>query len=681
MSKSITYILDPDDPRLQKQIDDADIALSHEKGYIITTDLDRGVVEHTIISEDIEQISQIVNSLNYVPVTTSLNKTTIPNNISIDKFMLGIYLEGIKEILKVLANKLLYVDIEFIEIIELKESYNFNLGVFENNDYLINFIKLSNPDVYFGYTLLNENQLVRYILEKWYESGDYVPQDINVKYLTVNGEDIAIIPIGSDTYEQDNTNKIINRMDSYINSLVKQGYFTYSFGIHDLEDLQYVKELCYMWNINIIYETDLSLLVLQTDVDFSITPKKWLQEALQKVKIGSFPFFNITGEWQYSYNDEYVRFYGSLYQDVVVKYATYLSYADLSDIYPIIKPFTVLTNINEDLSIKVALPTYELVIELSNRIMDALKKGISGVDKEFGGVWLTQSCDSLYDGIIKRWLVQSIDDSAYPMIFTSKYGEETLIYRSKLAIKYPSPFIFNEKNINETEEDLRIKLRKHYGHQICHDNLEPVLLETISDMSLKDLLKIIPTHENNNVTHCFSSDTLSQLNNFINPLTRQPFSEKVVKRLELLEWGWRGLYDVGVLYGLYQEVPTKILIPTTVGLIDMFRINTSQKKRELVGNLYLIQVEFEDGTTSPLFEISFPTVGLSIIDNVRTYIEELWERGYFLSYWDSAIQKFYIKKHPNIKSYNVTVTDEILLHAGDSIFDGNKAIELLESIK
>ena len=258
------------------------------------------------------------------------------------------------------------------------------------------------------------------------------------------------------------------------------------------------------------------------------------------------------------------------------------------------------------------------------------------------------------------------------MLFSDSNGRDILIYRSKLAIKYPSPFIFDKKNMDNARNSLTKELHKYYSSKkICHDDLEPVLLDKISNMSLKDLLKIIPTDDQ--ITYCFSADTLDKLENFINPLTREPFSEKVVKRLETLEWGWRGLFDVGPLYGLYEDVPVRTLIPTTIGIPNMVRVKNTAKERELTGLNFLVEIIFEDETTTPLFEISLPTVGLDLIDDVRKYVDKLWNNGYFLSYWTSAVQNYLIDH----KSYNVSITNEILLHAGDSIFDGNKAIELL----
>jgi len=675
---SVSYILDPDDPNLQKQIDHVDNQLSKEKGYMTTTNLDRGIVEHKIITQHREKVTEIVNSVNYVPVTVTLNKNIIPNDILLDNLMLGVYLEGVKEILTLIAEKSLKVDVSSIEMLDLKDAYVFNLGVFENDEYLSYFIQESNPDKYLGYTLFNKNPMVRYVLEKWYQNGDYVPKDINVKYLNINGEDIAIIPIGNDTYGQDRCNNIKDKMDMSINNLLKTGHFSYSFGIHNLQDLEYIKELCYMWNIEIVYQTDLSLLVLRTDVDFSITPREWLGEALQKIKVGGFPHFNLTGEWQFSYHDDYIRHYGSLYRDVILYYATYLSYADLSDLPEnnLIKTYINSIYINEDLSISVELPTYELVDRLKNRIIKTLKEGILGIENKSCGIWLIEPCENLQVGINKRWLVQNVDHSAYPMIFKDKNGRENLIYRSKLAIKYPSPFDFSKDNMEKSKTSLKEELITYYSKkQICHDNLEPVLLENISEMELEDLLKIIPS--DTEVTYCFSADTLSKLDKLENPLTRQPFSEKVINRWEMLEWGWRGLFDVGPLYGLYQEVPTRVLIPTTVGLTDMVRVKTLGKERELKGNLFLIDVVFEDRTSTPLFEISLPTVGLSVIDQVRDYIDILWQRGYFLSDWNSAIQNY---MDTEFKSYSVTTTNPILLGAGDSIFDGNKAVKLLRNM-
>ncbi|GAG21571.1 unnamed protein product, partial [marine sediment metagenome] len=256
---------------------------------------------------------------------------------------------------------------------------------------------------------------------------------------------------------------------------------------------------------------------------------------------GQFPIYTLRGEFQYSYYADYQRRFGQVYKDVILKYVAYLAYADLSDQdNELISPFISLIQINEDLSINVSIPTIELADKLVKNIENILEQGISGVNNKTGSAWLVEPCKDLQDGIIKRWLVQNIDNNAYPMLFKDVSGNEIMVFRSRLGIKYPSPFNFSKEHMEKSKKSLLEALRKYYSErQVCHDDLEPVELEKISTMTLNELLRLIPVTQNK-ITYCFSVDTLSKLDKFENPLTRQPFSEKTLLRMRYLEEGWRG---------------------------------------------------------------------------------------------------------------------------------------------
>jgi len=674
---SISYINDPYDPSLNKKLEKVEQTLKKEKGFITTTNLEKSIVKHDIIIENPEKITDLISNINYIPVSLSLNKPDIS-----DQLVLGSYLEGVRDIIKIATDILLETPVEYVEMIEREDTYIFNPitefgeSVFINPNYVSDFYDLINPDQFLGYTLFNTSLLTRYVLERWYNNSYYVSEDINVKYIKLKNYTIPLIPIGGNTYLQNDYNKIRDDMDMEIRSLERQGYFGYRFGIHDLEDIELVKELCLMWNIKIVDESDFSILILQTDTDFSIRPEEWLRKNTQLIKAGQFPIYTLRGEFQYSYYADYQRRFGQVYKDVILKYVAYLAYADLSDQdNELISPFISLIQINEDLSINVSIPTIDLADKLVKNIENILEQGISGVNNKTGSAWLVEPCKDLQDGIIKRWLVQNIDNNAYPMLFKDVSGNEIMVFRSRLGIKYPSPFNFSKEHIEKSKKSLLEALRKYYSEkQVCHDDLEPVELEKISTMTLNELLRLIPVTQNK-ITYCFSVDTLSKLDKFENPLTRQPFSEKTLLRMRYLEEGWRGLFDIGPIYGLYDDVPVKVNIPTTVGITEIKRIRTDPEQRKLKGLLFLVEVFFRDETIEPLFEISLPTVGLESIDQLREYVDKLWKRGYFLNYWTSAVQKYIVPS--KTESYSVIVVNDILRRASDSIFDGNIALEML----
>ena len=111
------------------------------------------------------------------------------------------------------------------------------------------------------------------------------------------------------------------------------------------------------------------------------------------------------------------------------------------------------------------------------------------------------------------------------------------------------------------------------------------------------------------------------------------------------------------------------------GIPRVLRIKTEGKERELLGNLFLVEVLFEDGTVSPLFEISLPPVELNRIDDLKKYVNKLWASGYFLSDWSSAIVTFL-----GPPSFPVLVGAPVFRNAGTSIFDGNLAMEKMNKM-
>lgn len=629
------YYLDPYDPNfnnLKKEV----------------TTLDRGIVSYE--STDVKEVEEIHKN-SYVPITLTLEKN---ENIT------GEVITEIRKILKVVVSKMLQTSVDEIEVLERDEFYIFNpvtiygTSVYENSKYTTDFYTNLKIQDFVGYTLLSTSPLTRFVIDRWVEKKEYLLDEIGVKYLSIQQEQISLIPLDKIDF--------IERIDTYITKLIKEGYFAYIFGIFDLDDIEIVRELCLLYNIEIVDSKDVSTFILRTNVDFKISPELWLRNNLALIKTGQFPIFSVAGNWMYSYKDEYRRKYSWAFKDAVLKYIAYLAYARLSDENEFIRPFTILTNINEDLSIQVSLPSYELVEKFKENLEEIINNHYSYI-----------VCKDLNEAIIKRWLIQNIDPDAYPIIFKDKTDNNVLVHRSPLAIQNPSPFEFTDEDIKRGEKELTEKMKDYYENvKICHDNIEPVTLENINDMSLDEILNLIPITENG-ITYCFSNETASKIDN--NPLTRTPFTEKTLFRIKYGEYGIKGLFNVGVLYGLYEDVPVKINIPTEKGIVRMIRMKVDEKMRELVGNLFLIEILFQDGTTTPLFEISLPTVGLEKIDEVKTYVEKLWYEGYFFNYWYSAVNKYL-----EISSFPVLITDEILLHAGDSIFDGNIALNYLKNI-
>lgn len=687
-----TFVTNPDDPSVNLTLKDLDSMNGYK--LINSIDLDRGLIMYELeITDNKNDIIDKIAEISYVPIISSINKSNLPMDPR--SIVKASYIEGVREIYAALINYIFYSDIKDrtsnpnisanVEITEYKDEIILDpisyIGspVYENPLYIEDFINKYDMNKYIGYQILSLDSLTRFALETWYKKNEYVPSDINPIYLLEGKNNLVLFPVGRNTYEQDNFNSIRNRLDGYIISLRRDGHFTFDLSIHDLENIELIKELSLLWNIDIVYENNFfNNIVLKTNVNFGISPEKWLTINVEKIKAGNIPTFNVSGVWQYYYFNDYERIYGKYLKSIYIKYGAYLSYSKLALEHDnvFIQSFTKNISVADDLSINVDLPNYNLVKKFKEYLLMEFSGSHESVSNFEGfSIWVTEPCINLEEGVVKRWIVQQIDPSAQPMIFKNEEDEnEILIFRSPLSINYPSPFVFTKDKIDKGKETLLKSFQSFYSD--CHDSFEPILRDKIDELSLHDMMRIISIQENN-IKYCFAQSTLEKLDKPIHPLSRNPLSEKTISMIKNLNDGLRGLFDVGELLGLYPDIPHKTLVKPNLGVTYVERISTDSLMRDLVGNLFQVMVEFKDGTTSHLFKISLSPVNLSEIDELKRYVNRLWSKGFFLNYWNSAVEKYLTLSDNKIKSYSVIVINKILNHAGDSLTDGGIALEYL----
>jgi hypothetical protein len=593
------------------------------------------------------------------------NKIPLILSIETDKVGTREIAFGMISILKPLISKICKVKVINIELLE-GLFYSFyptdqnNLPVYIDEEATEAIYSQININKLIGYRFLSDSPLARYVVEK--EGIE------NVKYV----EGIAIIPYNSEyLFEMHDE---IENFEFTLQSYVKRGLFTYEFGPFDTDDFEIIIQICKQFNIKIVNRKDFSkwILLNDTDIDFYISPETWLRNSIPLVRMGQFPFFTLSlkAVRDKMFNNDYDRKFGDIYQKWIMKYVACMSFAEISDRFPFIREFIYSLRVNADYTISVQLPSYALVKEFEKKFND-----------NFERLHTVVICKDLEEAVIKKYIIQTVDNDAYPMIFSSAKQnnlgdgehtfrdspnrEEILIHRSPLAKLYPSPFNFDENNMKEKGKELEEKMRNFY--KTCHDGIEPVSLEEIDTLNLWDLLNLIPIRENN-ITYCFSKDTISKVQS--NPLTRTPLSDEVKRNMNLGDYGLRGYFDVGILYGLYEKQnEEKEQNYESVGFIQVVRIPVEKEYRELYGNIFLVKVTFMNGYESDIFEISLPTIELNRIDELRSYVEELWKRGFFISDWAKAL---------NEESFSVITTNPLLLRAKDSIFDGEKALQYLK---
>jgi hypothetical protein len=727
------YVLNPFGSKIELYKDD------------IVTNLDKGLISvKSLETEDISDLkkhmqeSQNLQLESYVPISLTLSSKLLGKYSNNERAEVISALQNIfKEVFNAYySSPIKYVNVTIQEILDeiiyiFTPYTTFSTLLYENPQHIQNI----NIDKYIGYTLLSTSLLTRYVVENLQKQNlEYTSN--NIKYINTPNGYISLIPlfpnssnnVSSSLSNNTYNDEIISRIEDNILKYVKEGYFAYPIGMHDLEDVEAIKQLCSLYDIFIIDDRDLSILICQTTVDFRVTPQEWIRYNLPIIKSGEYPTF--TFSFDFSFFNDYNRLYGTSFHDTILKYAAYLAYTKLSEDSPIISSSITSISINNDLSITVALPSYSLASQMKLYMMEYLsaykpisinvfeeikhnntsngevhtfvnsyfsQSSLIGKSKNLqkhSETWNIETCKNLREGIIKRWMIQSIDEDADPMLFKDKSDTEVLIHRSHIIDIHT--FNFSEENLKLAEETLTSKLRAFYTK--CHDNIEAVSLEIINEMDLDELLELIPIEEKGK-TYCFSNSTIENLQKLENPLTRRPLSTKTILTKQYLEEGLRGLFDIGPLFGLYPSIPLPIKEKIDIGIIKMTREYVNENRRDLVGNIYLVEVLFEDErhtfgnpsfpqssliegrkdyqkykneTSNTLFEISLPTVNLERVSQLREYVNTLWYSGYFLSNWETAVVK-YLKP----KSIFLLNNNSILLHASDSIFDGNIAFEML----
>ena len=652
------FVTDPDDPNISIEYNMLMELLDNNKTIILTEEnIDRGLVKYNITvlynynqpKNYINNITELVGKISYIPIITSMNVKKFKNN-------LGSVITAAEIIIKHLTQKIIKTNIINVEstrydndIIIFNPITDYNTAVYQNSSYLSNYYNTINMEKLGGYQVLSDDPMVMYVLDDLYKKNDYVPTDINVIYV----KDIALIPVGKNINEEKYYSNIINDIDTIIRKKRSKGYFSYDICIHNLEDLELIHELAQLWDIKIIYDEDMIHIILQTDVDFGVRPEIWLRDNLSRVKLGYFPTITLYGKWQFHYNDDYNQIFGKIFYDIILHYGALLSYRKIGNKDEFIQPFTHTVDVNNDLSITISIPSYNHV-KMFRKYLDEILNGYMGIEQNGSETWIVEPCDSLIDGIIKRWHVQTIDKRSMPMVLyhVNEDGSKgnVLVFRSPVGALYRKdhPFSFVNVDIKEVELDLISQLRKSYNK--CNISMNMDLL------GLLDLVEI----ENK---YCLSKDTI--LNYPLNPITKLPFKNNVLSKAMLLEWGLRGLFNVGPLKGLYDNIPEKILIQPKVGTPIFFKTNIN------VEDMYVVEISFEDSTISPLFDIT-----TSDISELKKLVKSLWKKGYFLNYWTSSIQKYV----PDINSYSVIITDPILLNASNSKSDGTKAIKYLKNL-
>lgn len=693
----IEFVSDPHDPMVKE---DLSLLLS----YVSTLNID--VINTSIYKSynkyqfnfllskqnskiDVNKIYDLVSKVSYVPVSYSMNLTPYITYDNISDII-----SGAESMVRVVTSEVLSVDISYVSHINLENNIiNFyphtsdyvtsqdsdNNSVWTNSKYMGMILALCDLDYLAQYQVLSTHPLTRYVIESWLtpnEEGyqEYQQSDLPVIWLdtsTINGKGNSIslikvdnVIIGPQKYED-----IKNRLNTYIDGLVLDGYFTYDYSIYNLEDMEIVKTVTDLWNIDYVYDEDLTNVVLKSNTDYYLSVKEWLYLAVTNVKQGTYPNYTLSGEWQYWFSNDFNRMFGEQDKRYIIKYLALLAYRDLALSHTYLRPATTLTTVNPDYSVTISIPTLKLAQEFRQKLKRLLAQ------KEYINV---SPVKSIEEGIIKRWYVQSIDEKALPLILSTDKDTDLLIFRSPLVVNYPDPFQLNNTNaVNNAKEDLIRNLKYHYKG--CYDlgpkQFDPLYRDHIDNLSLEQLMDIIPVFRHGR-EYCLSSQSVRT---GINPITAAPLDDSLIAKANSYNQGLRGLFSVGnpnkPLIGLYSDAPVMEYVKVDIGTIKIISIAQREPQKRFTPERYSVQVDYEDSTLTQLFEITLDNS--NYLSSLQTVVSDLWSKGFFLNMWWSYYYSYYSHIKNNDKSFPVIVTDLTLLKAASSTFDGYTALKYM----
>lgn len=654
------FVTDPDDHLITSELDTLMGLLDNTN--INENYLDRGLVRYVFDyhqdQKNYKLITEIIDLISYTPITVTMDLSLFNHYEQI-----GPVISSAEEIIKVLTSEIIKTDVVNVESVRYGNMITFTpitmvdgekIAVYENSDYLGDYYRIVNMNYLGGYQVLSSDPIIKFIT-----------RDItNIKYI----DNIALIPVGTNDTETNYFTGVVNEVSNMIDNKKRDGYFSYPISMYSLEDKQLIKELGALWDIEIVYETE-DMMILKTTTDFGLDPVIWLDQNINLVKRGQFPIITLYGLWQFQLDGDHNEMYGKNWYGASLNYGAFLAYRKLAENDDLIRPFIQATRVNNDYSVTVSLPSYSHVINFKKYFTEIIDGyGIEYSDQS----WFSEPCDGLVDGLIKRYYVQKHDNKAMSMIIPWTYDdgkvEQVLVFRSPLLAKYPNPFDFDKVNMIKVRDDLIWDLRNYY--QRCHDQMEPVTLDQVNEMDLEGLLDLVEIDQDGK-TYCLSKNTILNLTHQINPLTREPFSENIIIKAMLLEWGLRGLFDVGVIKGLYEDMPKRVLVKPKTGIVMITKMGMDPMLLSMLGDVYSVEVGFDDGTVSFLFDIA-----TSHIDVLRPMIDKLWENGFFLSYWSSGVVKY-----SGMLTYSTIVSNPILLSGSETKSDGIRAMKYLQSIK
>ena len=608
-----------------------------------------GLIKHELITSDTRDGSNLYDTLTYSLQLKNPTSNYQPSGEQID---------GLCQIISAIIKEKLCITVSTVDITKYEKYILFtpmtldvNLdptGIFIKPELII---PIDCPSL-LGYQVLSTSKLTRYVV-----TTNNLQVDSNVvKYV----EDVALIPVGITTIEQDKYMEYKKDVDTLIRNLILKGYFTYDFDMYSVNTSCRIMELCKMWGIQVVSSSfsDMTRMILQTTTDFDgITPEQWLRLSLSKIMSGSIPTYTFDGHWLPVDHDEYNYSYGNPSASYLATYGAMRAHAILSKNNEVLKQFTSEIKVVGDLTLVVPLTSLKESEGFYRIYIDIMQSSRA---------WMIEYVPDLINGVVKRWIIQQADPNLTSLLIPDR---DTFVLVADTNIDQS----ISLKGLQDNTTSLEEAMKDYYSD--CHDMLDPISREEVENMSLLDLLQGVKVEEKN-IKFCFLRGSLQDLKTPINPMTNLPLSDDVLAKIALGDQGLYGLFKVGILSGLYPEVPTRIYLDTVLPYeLQMVPIKLDEAEKAHLGSLYSVDVyNPKNKNRQTLFELA---VTKENVPATYKIIKQLWDCGYFFSPWTNA---YILGNDGGYNEICLTQTDPELLNGAASIASSNKIINKLNAM-
>lgn len=552
-----------------------------------------------------DHFNTVINNIQYYPLTISLFSQPQDN-------------QGIISILMQLIKDLTGIPVTTIITTSYREQddgqnlYVFspitsnNTAVYLKDEEITNVLTQCNPDIYRGYEFLSSDLLIWQALKDIPRSAD--SNEIQgVRWF----RSLAVIqiPRNAPTEILIQHEDFKNRIWSILQNKHREGYFALPISIISPTDNDLYGEIARAWETQVIDLISLeniyldpsnehisNILILKTELNFSMSAQEWFQQSLINIKKELFPTYVIDGFWM-----ELLEPTGP--NRAKIKYAAILAYTQLLLINPELIIYISHLNVGCNLAVTGMFFRYEEVLSFKKKLEFYIQSS---------GLWFIQGCSNINACVALRWKIAVERPDLHPMIVeVPSYGRYIVVDNESPNGIFPNQTIpiINEIEIQEKTEQFRAYLNNECGQQ--NGDLG-TLLSLIVDDGV-----------------CFSRNAFRKIlsTNLLNPKTGQAVSESAIYSFRLYPLGVYGLYSIGPIPGLLSSLPIPPIEPCEGSIIIQD---------------HTVQVQFDDGSLQDLFDID--TTGSPILGSkLQSVVSELWNQGWFLTPWAVSQCKFFNK--------------------------------------